>query len=111
MTDWREEEARHQTIFREMNEWTEEENDDRLGIDRVIDTYMCECSDPRCTDPINLTRDEYESIRKEPIRFAIAVHHENPEIDWVLAEFPRFTIVEKMLGPAARVALATDPRR
>jgi hypothetical protein len=28
MTDWREQEATNQTIFRDMNEWTEEANED-----------------------------------------------------------------------------------
>ena len=111
MGDWREQEARNESVFREMNEWTEEATDERLGMDRPMDTYLCECSDSSCTDPINLTRDEYEAVRAEPIRFAIAVHHENPEIDRVLLENPRFATVEKLFGVCARIAMADDPRR
>jgi len=111
MPDWREQEATNQTVFREMNEWTEEANDARLGVDRPMDVYLCECSDRRCTTPIRMTRDEYESVRGVSIRFAIALNHENPEIDRVLSEHPRYAIVEKFYGAGARIARETDPRR
>jgi hypothetical protein len=111
MPDWRDQEARNETVFREMNEWTEEANDARLGLDRATDAYLCECSDRRCTEPINLTRREYEAVRAVPVRFAIALNHENPEIDRVLFENPRFATVEKFHGAGAKIARATDPRR
>lgn len=111
MDDWLEQEARNETIFREMNEWTEESNDSNPGIHRSMDAYLCECSDRRCTDAISLTRPEYESVRSESIRFAIALDHENPEIDLVVSENERFAVVEKFYGAGARIARASDPRR
>jgi hypothetical protein len=111
MPDWREQEARNETICREMNEWTEEENDARLGPDRPMDSYLCECSDARCTDPIRLTRAEYEGVRSVAVRFAIALDHENPEIDRVVAENDRFATVDKFFGVGSKIARATDPRR
>ena len=111
LVDWRDEEARNETIFREMNEWTLEENVARAGPARDRDLYLCECSDRRCTDPISLTRPEYEAVRAEPIRFAIAVDHENPEIDRVLTENARYATVEKLHPAGMRIARATDPRR
>jgi hypothetical protein len=111
MADWRAQEATNQTIFREMNEWTEEGNDARLGVGPRIDAYLCECSDSRCSDPILLTRSEYESVRSEPIRFAIALNHENPEIDRIVEENERFTTVDKFHGVPARIARRTNPRR
>jgi hypothetical protein len=111
MAEWLEQEARNQTISREMNEWTEEDTDSRLGLHRLMDTYLCECSDARCTDPIRLTRAEYEEVRSVAIRFAIALRHENPEIDRVVAENDRFATVEKFFGVGGRIARATNPRR
>jgi hypothetical protein len=73
--------------------------------------YLCECSNGRCTDPISLMRSEYEAIRAIPVRFAIAIDHENPEIDRVIFENDRFAAVEKFYGAEARIARATDPRR
>lgn len=111
MPDWRDQEATNETIFREMNEWTEEGNDTRLGLGYRTDTYLCECSDRRCSEPIRLTRVEYESVRTEPVRFAIALNHENPEIDRVVAENERFATVDKFHGVPARIARDTYPRR
>ena len=110
MANWREQEAANEAIFREMNEWAEGGIDARLGSSRRMDVYLCECSDGRCTEPIGLTREEYEAVRAEPARFVIALDHENPEIDRVVSENPRFAIVEKF-GESARIALASDPRR
>ena len=110
MANWREQEAANEAIFREMNEWAEGGIDARLGSSRRMDVYLCECSDGRCTEPIGLTRGEYEAVRAEPARFVIAMDHENPEIDRVVSENPRFAIVEKF-GESARIALASDPRR
>jgi hypothetical protein len=76
-----------------------------------MDTYLCECSDKGCTEAIHLTRSEYEAIRAEPRRFAIALNHENPEIDRVMSENVRFATVEKFFGIGAMIARATDPRR
>jgi hypothetical protein len=111
MADWREQEAVNETIFRDMNEWTEEASDARLGLDRAMDTYLCECSDGRCAEAINLTRSEYEAIRAVPVRFAIALNHENPEIDGVTSENPRFATVDKLFAAGAKIARATNPRR
>ena len=111
MLDWRDQEAINETIFREMNEWTLEANGPNPGTDHRIDTYLCECSDRRCTEPIGLTRGEYEAVRAVPVRFAIALNHENAEIDRVLFENQRYATVEKFHGPGARIARSTDPRR
>jgi hypothetical protein len=111
MVDWRDQEATNETVFREMNEWTLEANDARFGAERPPDVYLCECSDRRCTQPISLTRREYEAVRAVGVRFAIALDHENPEIEHVRAENDRFATVEKFLGSGARIARATDPRR
>ena len=110
-TDYRMVEARNQTIFREMNEWTREDEATRFHGARIGDVYLCECGDGNCTAPIVLTPGEYEAVRSEPTRFAIALDHENPEIDAVVIEYAGYTVVAKMFGPAARMARASDPRR
>jgi hypothetical protein len=94
-----------------MNEWTKEWNDARAGNDRAMEFYLCECLDRRCTQPISLSRPEYKAIRVFPARFAIALNHENPEIDRLLSENERFATVEKFYGVPAKIARATDPRR
>jgi hypothetical protein len=111
MADWREQEATNETVFREMNEWTKDAFDAGGGAVPPMEAYLCECSDRTCTEPISLSREEYESVRSVAERFAIALNHENPEIDAVISENMRFTTVEKFYPPAAAIARATDPRR
>ena len=112
LDDWRVLEATNQTIFREMNEWTEDDHDARQGSDRAgFDAYLCECGDGSCSDPILLTRTEYEAVRSIPIRFAIAMDHENPEIDLLVAEHGRYAVVDKVYRETAWIALGSDPRR
>ena len=48
--------------------------------------YVCECGDATCVERIRLTRQEYEAVRDYSTRFAIAVDHENPEIDQLVTE-------------------------
>ena len=102
--------AANGTDFREMNEWTAEANGSRSN-GGGLDTYLCECSDARCSAPISLTYTEYESVRSSPLRFAIAVNHENPELDSVVAEQLRFAVVEKIGSGAMALARESDPRR
>lgn len=111
MADWREQEATNETIFREMNEWTEESTDANLGIDRQMDAYLCECSDRRCTDAISLTspgvRGGAGGVR--PVRDRPGPR--DPEIDRVVSENVRFATVDKFYGAGMRIARASDPRR
>lgn len=102
-------ETTSQTVFREMNEWIIEGLTSLDGDGTHV--LLCECSDAICTRPIAMTNSEYEAVRTEPTRFAIALDHENPELDNVVAENVRFATIEKFYGPAVRIARSTDPRR
>jgi hypothetical protein len=108
--DQLEEGAANETIFRDLNEWSAQANDSRAS-DGGVHTYLCECSDERCNAPIGLTYTEYEAVRSFPVRFAIAVNHENPELDSVVGEHARFAVVEKIGSRALALARATNPRR
>lgn len=110
MNDWQKREVENETHFRDLNEWTEAANDE-LALRQPVSDYICECGDRSCTDPIALTRLEYELVRSEGTHFAVATNHENPEIDLVVAEHGRFTVVEKWSLEAVEIAYATNPRR
>jgi hypothetical protein len=109
MTDWREEEVGNETRAREINEWIEESH---LGVlEGSSNPYVCECSDGDCNSTINLTRFEYEEVRASATHFAIALDHESPDLDLLVSEREGFTIVRKLPGLPARLAVASDPRR
>lgn len=111
MSDWREQAVRNQTTSREMNEWAEESFDARPRALGLLETYLCECSDGACTEPIQLTRQEYEDVRAVPVRFALALNHEDPQIDVVVSENDRFAVADKFYGLGRKIARATNPRR
>ncbi len=101
--------AKNEALFRQINERIEEINDD-LGEHRESD-FLCECGDDDCTAPIRLTLAEYEEVRRIPTHFAIAKGHEVIDVEKVVNETDRFTVVEKIAGEAGRIAVETDPRR
>jgi hypothetical protein len=110
MSDYRREEAINETRSRQTNEWIQQAND-RFGADRAMDEYRCECSDGDCADVLSLTRAEYEAVRADGLRFIIATHHENPELDRLVISHERYSVVSKLPGEPARIALDSDPRR
>jgi hypothetical protein len=110
MSDWRDEEVRNESNSRDRNEWIAETRG-VVALDHETDElFVCECSDPACRARITLTRIEYEAVRGYPTHFAIATDHENPEVDQLVSEGVRFTVVQKIAGAAARIARQTDRR-
>ena len=58
-------------------------------------SFLCECSDPNCLDAIELTLDEYRSVRSGPARFAVRNGHQVAEVENVVQETDDYTVVEK----------------
>jgi hypothetical protein len=109
VNDWRDQEVRNEARSRDRNEWIEGIHGEMGDGDR-IETYVCECGDATCVERIRLTVPEYEAVRGYSTRFAIAVDHENPEIDQLVAEFRAYSVVQKIAGRPARIARQTDQR-
>ena len=101
--DW---EARQQAYTRTANDWIRAASKDRV---RGHGRFRCECGDGNCELAIELTGAEYESVRASAVRFVLAPNHEHPR-DHVVAEHERYTIVEKLVGPASRHAGRSYPR-
>jgi hypothetical protein len=99
--------AKNQSLFREVNE----------RVDRVASgfeasgptSFVCECWDLECGQQIELTHEEYEHVRSQPIWFVVAPGHVLPEVEKTVSRTSRFEIVEK-IEAAAPVAAAYDPR-
>lgn len=109
MNDWRDQEVRNEARSRDRNEWIEGLHGE-MGDDGPTETYVCECGDAACVERIRLTLPEYEAVRDYSTRFAIAVDHENPEIDQLVSECVGYSVVQKIAGRPARIARQTDPR-
>ncbi|HLA93639.1 MAG TPA: hypothetical protein VJO36_08900 [Actinomycetota bacterium] len=110
MSDWTDQEVRNEARSRDRNEWIEDIRGGAPDDEGVTEAYVCECGDGACRERISLTRPEYEAVRGYATRFAIAIDHENPEIDQVVSEGRRFSVVQKIAGRPARIARQTSLR-
>jgi hypothetical protein len=84
----------------------------RLGppveeVPRYLD-FLCECSDTRCTEKVEVTLEEYEEIRSESTHFVVRPGHQNGRVEDGVWSSERFVVVEKEV--AQELLEATDPR-
>jgi hypothetical protein len=102
--------ARNDATFRVANERIAE-TAAQQGIDRLV-PFICECAEPRCTEIIQLSLEEYESVRAEATHFLTVPAHEGSTGDaaQVVSENDRYSIVRKT-GRAGEVARALDTRQ
>lgn len=100
--------ARNEAMFREVNERIEKIAE-RFAAPTLM-SFVCECVDNTCARHIELTHEQYEALRSNGKRFAVAPDHDDPELENVVERHKGFIVVEK-IGAGAQVATATDPRR
>jgi hypothetical protein len=98
--------AMNEATFRKVNEGMEV-GQDPSGLLR----FVCECGRLYCTQLIQLTREEYEDLRRNPRRFAIVDGHEILEAEKIVDRHDRYLVVEKSGDPEAEIVEHTDPRR
>jgi hypothetical protein len=96
--------ARNQSLWREINERV------RLVAEGAGDVdFVCECASLECNETITLSVAEYEHVRGSPKRFPIALGHDFPAFEDVVAADDRYAVVEKR-GKAGKEAAKMDPR-
>jgi hypothetical protein len=96
--------AINESRFRAVNEAIERglsARDQRAG-------YVCECGRLGCTDIIELSYDEYESVRRSARQFLLVDGHQTP-LDATVERHPGYVVVVKT-GHAGDLAEAQDPR-
>jgi hypothetical protein len=98
--------AMNEATFRKVNEGMEVGQDPSGML-----TFVCECGRLGCNKLIQLTRAEYEDVRKDPRRFAILDGHEILEAEDIVERHDRYLVVEKAGDPEAEIVEHTDPRR
>jgi hypothetical protein len=70
--------------------------------------FQCECSTPACEEHVRMTLTEYDAVRGQDDRFAVAPGHETAEIERVVTATDRFVVVDKV--DAVEPHVADDPR-
>ena len=96
--------GRNEALFREVNERIKDVSEDQSELE-----ILCECGDAECTTTIRITPGEYEGLRADPTRFAVAHGHEMHDVEQIIISNDRYAVVEKF-GEPTRVARETDPR-
>jgi hypothetical protein len=97
--------ARNNAVFRDANnEISVAAGEHGLDDGRPV-PFICECSEPRCTQIISLTLAEYRHVRSNPRWFAHALGHEEviPGAVEQVDRNDRYVLVEKV-GQAGAVA-------
>lgn len=100
----------NEILYREVNERVRELHEDFELDDYGKIQFVCECARLDCTERIELTKDEYEQLRASGRRFAVSNGHQDPTVEFVVAENDRFTTIEKDAGGPAELAEREDPR-
>jgi len=103
--------ARNQSLFRSVNERIEPLNQAFSTINRMND-FVCECAVETCTEKMPMSVDEYEAIRAEGNRFAVAPgdDHVWPDVEAITEKHDRYWVVEKF-GYGGSLAAKFDPRK
>ena len=103
--------AKTQSLFREVNERLKEAGQ-HGDASAYAEDAICECANDECSERIWLAADEYEELRRQGARFAVAPADEHvfPDFERVVEKHERYWVVEKQ-DQAAAVAMKLDPRR
>jgi hypothetical protein len=72
-------------------------------------TFLCECGNRRCREPIRLTPAQYEAVRADSRRFHVVPGHVYAEVERVVEVRDGYVVVEKFEA-VDRIVRATDPR-
>lgn len=113
MKERQERQARNEALVREVNERINklDRGAARTGVADAGETFgfHCECGrDGGCAERVWMTLAEYDYVREQDDRFALAVGHETDGLEQVVHATDRFVIVDKV--DAAEPFVSDDPR-
>jgi hypothetical protein len=100
--------ARNESTARRINEQIEQGHAGEPPGEHI--RVLCECGRLECDRVLAVTVAEYEAVRADPRQFAVAADHVVPEVEEVVAQTDRYTVVAKREGTPAAVTIQEDPR-
>ncbi|MCW2953283.1 MAG: hypothetical protein JWQ48_2453 [Conexibacter sp.] len=87
--------AENEVVFREINERLERDLRAVSADETERFAFVCECGRQDCELTIDLTFDEYERVRADPLHFAIVAGHDEPDVERVIETHERYVVVRK----------------
>jgi hypothetical protein len=104
--------ARNEALHREVNErlaQMDKRADASWATDDETFEFVCECGGGEACDArVRMTLAEYEHVRQQDDRFAVAPGHENFRIERIVTRADAYVIVDKIADLEPYVA--DDPR-
>ena len=104
--------AQNENIHREVNERLaamDKQADATWASDDELFDFLCECgAGESCDARVRMKLVDYERMRQQDDRFAVAPGHENPEIERVVERGDGYVVVDKV-GEVEQL-VADDPR-
>ena len=102
--------ASNEILLRKLNERIE---DHHLRIRPTTASWVCECADETCAQPVKMSIAEYEAVRAEPTHFFVAptVEHVSADIEYVVRQEPRYWVIAKKGVGAEMSRREHEPRR
>src|SRR5436309_1237367 len=97
----------NEAVFRQINEGIE--RGQWPGEEDAPVSFRCECAQLGCNEMIELTVNDYETVRANPRWFMVVPGHERPDVEVVIEARPGYLIVQK-LDQAGIAAEDADPR-
>jgi hypothetical protein len=107
LTTRAERQGRNESLFREVNERIAELNQ-TFQVDGRAE-FLCECGREECREPVSISIEEYEDIRRSSTQFFVLPGHEDGSVERVIDRNDRYVTVEK-IGDAAEEADDLDSR-
>lgn len=101
--------ASNEGLLRDINDRIEEVSQERGESNGGFD-FLCECGRENCTEVVRLTIAEYERVRDDETHFLVFLGHETDDIEDVVVQDERYSVVRKHPDEAA-IAEESDPRR
>ena len=95
--------GRNEDLFRKVNDQIEGVNE-AFGTITGTMSILCECGRLDCIEQIDLTVEDYRTLRAEPTHFAVKPGHEAADLENVVQRREGYFVVAKAEGEAARLA-------
>ena len=87
--------AKNEDLYREVNERIRELTAETATPLHEPASFVCECGDGECHDPIRLSLAEYLDVRSDPRYFAVVPGHVYTDEERVVRQNDRFAVIEK----------------
>jgi hypothetical protein len=99
--------AKTESLFRDVNERIAES---AQGSEADEASFVCECADPECTEPVETPLDAYEEVRADSTQFLLVPGHEDERVERVVDRRRRYSVVRKVNEIVAAWVRKLDPR-